>query len=730
MNWSNLFQAKRNQYWPEFEAFFSALPSPLFQQGVLLKNNLATFFADGGQFEYLLCRERDHPLLYWHWWLLDDLGCPNTPARADLEQRLFLALAFAFAAVYTRESILDSASNFDASFTFLDHALARHSDFYLGQLFPAGSTFWGRYHACWDEYAVALLTTADRRSFDMAQDEPLTAKSQSPITNPQSLSPHLAFTKISPAAVLAYAERDDLWPQLESLLNRLNAVLQLLREIANLRRDIVQRRLTYPILTTLELAGLDSHQSLSSERILGALVLTGAVPKMCQDALAWLTEGRAIAQNLKLPTFTEYVGVLEAWLEEVQNLFSLKILSKNLSSGGFHAAAEPGVKARPASFQIDSKPQQPPPGQTQLFAPAVDTLPKVIEMAEGYLLADLTFRESWEIQRRGLFGAKEMVAKAFPMGLVAEILVRHGHNMSDPINDIFQTLQASGFRYYDHPHLPPDTDDLGLLLRLWPYSAQSELHRGMLQTPLRWLEAHFNDSGQIPVWLTRFDAPDKVDVLGVALWGNRCTTVEANMLLGLLAYGEEGYRALIERAAVLWGQAWVQRGLGATHHYVPLYALWNALELVAQLQSFASSKNRPETGECVASPRDRRPIINPRSSVPGLQSSNDFLDSLAPLTPALTNQLAVETQRSYLTPQQAAFLTLACLSPAWPESTPSLFNPEWVIHLYKTQRYDGSWAAEPLYGTPTRGELAAWYSSRTVTTAFCYHALKVYQYVF
>ncbi|MFN8458093.1 MAG: hypothetical protein U0401_26155 [Anaerolineae bacterium] len=705
MNWFDPYQAKRNHYWPEFEAFFSALPPPLFQQGVLLKNNLATFFAAGGQFAHLLCRERDHPLLYWHFWLLDDLGCPDTPARADLERRLFLAMAFAFAAVYTRESILDSASNFDASFIFLDHALSQQSDFHLGQLFPAASPFWRRYHACWDEYAVALLTTEDRRSFDLAQDEPPTAKSQSPITNLQlpitnlrakypisnlqSLSPHLAFTKISPAAVIAYVEQDDLWPQLEALLDRLNAVLQLLREIANLRRDIMQRRLTYPILTTLELAGLDTHPSLSPERILGALVLTGTVPKMCQAALNWLTEGRAIAQNLKLPTFTEYVGVLEAWLEEVQNLFSLKS-------------------------------EQPPARQTSLFAPAVDTLPKVIEMAESYLLADLTFRESWEIQRRGLFGVNEMTAKAFPMGLVAEILARHGHNMSGPINDIFQTLQASGFRYYNHPHLPPDTDDLGLLLRLFPHSAQPELHQAMLQTPLRWLEENIVESGHIPVWLTRFDAPDKMEVPGAALWGHRCATVEANVLLGLLAFDAAAYAPVIEPAARQWSQTWLKRGLGGTHHYVPLYALWTALELVAQLQSFASSKNRPETGECVASPRNRRPIINPRSSVSGLRSSNDFLDSLAQLTPALTNHLTVETRRAHLTPQDAAFLILAC------RSNPSLFNPEWLTLLAKSQRYDGSWAAEPLYGTPTRGELAAWYGSRTVTTAFCYHALKTF----
>lgn len=645
MNWSDSYQVKRNQFWPEIEGFFSALPPPIFQQGVQLKNNLATFFADGGQFSNLLCRERDHPLLYWHWWLLDDLGCPDTPARAELEQRLFLAMAFAFAAVYTRETILNPSTNFDASFTFLDHALVRQSDFHLGQLFPAVSPFWSRYHACWDEYAAAVLTTGDRHL---------------PLTTYQSL----AFTKISPAAVIAYAERDEPWPQLESLLNCLNAVLQLLGQIASLRQDLAQRRFTYPILKTLELAGLDPHQSLSPERILGALVLTGAVPKLCQEALGWLAEGRALAQSLKLPTFGAYTEVLETWLEEVHDLFSLKPKTKSVQS---------------------------PQPQTPMFVvPAVDTLPKVIEMAEGYLLADLTFRESWEVQRRGLLGVSEMVGQAFPMGLIAEILARHGHDMSDPINDIFQSLQNAGFRYYNHPHLPPDSDDLGLLLRLYPYSPQPELHRTSLQTPLRWLSENISESSQIPVWLTRFEAADKMDIPFAALWGNYCAAVEANVLLGLLAFDAITYGPLIESSARQWSQAWQKRGLGATHHYVPLYSLWNALELAVQLNTF------------------------------------DFLDDLPQLIQTLINLVTVEASRAHLTPQDAAFLILASLSPAWPESTPSLFKPEWVTLLGKSQRYDGSWAAEPLYGTPTRGELAAWYSSRTVTTAFCCHALKTF----
>jgi hypothetical protein len=58
----------------------------------------------------------------------------------------------------------------------------------------------------------------------------------------------------------------------------------------------------------------------------------------------------------------------------------------------------------------------------------------------------------------------------------------------------------------------------------------------------------------------------------------------------------------------------------------------------------------------------------------------------------------------------------------------SLVNPEWATFLQKTQRYDGSWDNEPFYITCDRNGLPGnWYSSRTMTTAFCYHAINSYE---
>jgi hypothetical protein len=78
------------------------------------------------------------------------------------------------------------------------------------------------------------------------------------------------------------------------------------------------------------------------------------------------------------------------------------------------------------------------------------------------------------------------------------------------------------------------------------------------------------------------------------------------------------------------------------------------------------------------------------------------------------------------TAQEAALMLLMCLDKAAPPSIAALFEPGWLSLILKRQRYDGSWMGEPLFVTPTRGEAAAWYSSRSVTTAYCWHALKTY----
>jgi len=638
MTWLSRYRPQRRQYWPAVEQFFAGLPPPLFEQGLLLKNNLATFFSDTGRFDQILSRPQDLPLLYLHFWLLDDLQVSAGPTRTGLEKHLFLAAFFTFAASYTQALIRDEGSNFDPSYLFLAQTLSQQANLQLGRLYPGHSPFWTHYHKYWQTHATAALSTG-----------------------PNASPGHrLALTKLPVAAVATSTHQAGLLPRLCQMMDHFNAAFQILRDITTLRRDLLRHHHSYPIHKTIQETGLDPHAP--PEQILGALVLSGTVEKVGQEALTHLAKCRAISTGLALPTFTAYWQTVAGLVDEARQLFDLN--------------------APPA-----------PHPRRLIFAPAIDTVPKLVEMAEGYLLSDPTFRESWEVQRRGLFGLPEMTGKAFPAGLIIEILSQHRHSLPGPVNMVFDTLQATGYRYYNHDHLPPDTDDLGLLLRLFAYSDRPHQHRQILQPPLRQLADAMPASGQIPVWLT--GQQKQAGQAPVALWGQRCATVEANLLLGLIMFDWPNYRELIQQSAQNLFERWQTQGLGATHHYRPLYALWTALELVGQLNS--------------------RPI------------ASNLRATLSQVIPRLVDDLTVETNRSQLTPQSAAFLTLACHSAGLPLPVRSLFNPRWITHLGKTQRYDGSWAGEPLFGTPTRGELATWYSSRPVTTAFCYHALKTYQ---
>ena len=653
------YKAKRDQFWPEVEQFFSNLPPSLYRQSVLLKNNLAIAYSDTGQFKDILSRDRDHPLLYLHFWLLDDLQFPNTTEKTKLEKRLFLAMAFAFISVYTQETILDEGSSFDNSFLLLAQALARQADFHLAHLYPGQSPFWSHHQTFWQEYSDAvLLTTDDRRR----------AAEREGVEDTGPGAGKLAFTKIPLAAMAINTGQEVMLSKLLAMMDRLNFIFQTIRDISTLRRDIIQRNYTYPIIRTIREAGIDPNQPVIPERILGALVLTGSVEKICQESLDHLNEYRSIADEVKLPTFIDHSAVIEDLISEIRQLFSLK--------------------TKPTTNNDEPSRKKPRP----FFQPFANTLNTAVEMAEGYLLSDLTFRESWEVQRGGLLNLPHIVAKAFPSGLIIETLCRNGHQLSTQVDNIFQTLQSNKFRYYDETQqLPPDADDLGLLLRLYRYSEQKETHGEMLQNPLCWMQKSILPSGEIPIWFKVDEIIDDEEQPSILVWGNSCATTETNLLLGLIDYNWAGYRDIVEKSALNLLERFKLNGLGATLYYLPPSILWATFELISQLSNQSIGAKLQKT--------------------------------IASAIELFLERFELETKRHSINPQDATFLTLTCYST---DSLEPLFDERWLTILLKSQRHDGSWDDEPLFLIPDwRG--TAWYSSRSVTTAFCYHALKTYQ---
>lgn len=645
------YQPKRDQYWPEVERFFGRLSPRLYQQGLVLKSVLATHCAEAGELKSVLCRKGDYPLLTFHFWLLDDLGVPDGEARAELERHLLLAMFFSFAAAYAHEAILDRDTLIDERYHVLREELSCRASRHLARLFPEDSPFWEHCESIWHERAEALLWEAHERA---GQPAPFTEDDLWHAAG--KLSPG----KLPVVAVALRTGNAEALPRLLDMVAHLNLALQLRRDLLSVRRDLARGTLTYPIVRTMIEAGIPLKAGVVPERILGAMLLTGSLKKICKEILGHLDTCRGIARELNLPSWAEYFGGLEQAGNDLSSLLSLA-----------PGASPPADRPKPS------------------FLPAPNTLEKSIRMAEAHLLSDLTFRESWDIQRLTLFDIPEVVGRAFPTGLILEILCANGHELAPQVDELFRTLCANGFRYFENFDIPPDADEVGLLLRLHRLSGRKEAHREALEKPLEWLLKSISPSGGIPVYLVAGSG-----IAGnqeASLWGTDCMTVAANCLLGLLDYDWERFRTVIEKSAADLFARLCQEGLGFNNAYDLPYALWTASGLVSKLS--------------------------------GLPIDDRLCGELGRATPVLNGTLRQEAAWRSITPQRAAFLTLSSLM----DSSELPFEERWINVLLKSQRYDGTWVDEPLYPTPNRNATVTWYSSRSVTTAFCYHALQTFQ---
>lgn len=450
-------------------------------------------------------------------------------------------------------------------------------------------------------------------------------------------------------------------PALIEGLQAFHSAYQLRDEVLNIRRDLACGVDSSVIQAVRQTLGLPPEQKVAPEKILGALVLTNAAEKLHQQALSHLALSRAHAHAC--PSFLNFLDGFELHLNDVFTTLSLK-----------------GQPRHPVRF-----------------APITNPTTHALQMAEQFLLADTRFKESWEVQRRGLLGQPEVVSKTFGVGLVLEWAAPYLPALRPQVSAWFETYAQGGFRYYPHPAVAPDADDLGLALRLTALSPEPEKHRALLATPLRWLRASVGPNGHLPCWFTR-GVEDLDAAQNTVLWGNNCLTVEANLLRGLLSFGRTEFLDLIEPAMQNWLGRWNAIGLGGNLFYGPLYALWAATELMLAYQTPANEFAATDS-EAHLRRLDSKRI-------------DEVLIAIAK---------RFQTEAAHIRTPQAAALAL-CLSARHPHLTP---QPAWREMILNNQRYDGGWLAEPLFVAPTRGETAAWYASQTVTTALCYHTINI-----
>ena len=276
------------------------------------------------------------------------------------------------------------------------------------------------------------------------------------------------------------------------------------------------------------------------------------------------------------------------------------------------------------------------------------------------------------------------VASRFPVGLILEILCRHGLDVRKPIDEFMEFTVANGFRYYDHPRSGVDSDTIGVFLRLRPNATASAENDRAATAVLECLERNVQKTGAIPVWLT--GCADAEGSAAVIALGEGCGTVAAHLLLGLApAPGDHegtvtiGAQSLLDRIGSV--------GVAANVNYPPRYALGVFFRLLHVLDA--------------AVPAALRGVGDARG--------------------ALAAELERAVWSSPMTAQDAALLILACHD----ANREDLIDPAWVVQVLKRQRFDGSWIGEPFAAAPNRGQSVSWYSSTLLTTALCYDALAL-----
>lgn len=619
------------------QRLLDGLTSAQLKRALLLCHNVGLQHAGDGQWQHMLGRSQDFPLLDLQAWLLDDWGIGASEERWAFERQLFVAATCDFLAAHLRQARLDQHSFVDASDRSLQDELARQAGLFWQQAVPEGSPFWD----CRRQSVEEVGTEAG-------------SEGRPPATG------HWRIAALPAVATALWAGRAASVPLLVSYCDSVSTVLQCVDHLAGFRRDLKRGHASPPIRRALGAMGLADTGEASVEVALAALLLTGTLDQMLQEHHARIAHARHIAMDLELPNLQAHCDEVDALLHGVRVIFGLRTNE---------GAALP-VRLHP------------------FFVPAPEVLDNVLLKAEAYLLADPSLREAWDIQQHSHANMPQVVGRVFAPCVVVDLLAAHGHDVSAQVDDLLTTLQSQDFRSWDQAHLlAPDADTLALAIRLIPHARDPGRQLDAFRAPLRWLREAQWPSGHIPVWLRDGDSTKASSDVAV-LYGAQCATVETNLMASLAALDWRQHRDLVEACARDWCRRWTELGLGACGHYTPLYSLWSATELVA--------------------------LLTRHTADVALRGALDEVGAV------LREALRAEAGRADLSPQDAAFLILASLR------TRSLpFEAAWVTRLYKQQRHDGCWEGEPFYVTPSARSLSVqWFRSRTVTTAFIYHALK------
>jgi hypothetical protein len=557
--------------------------------------------------------------------LLDDLDFNENSQRNDLEDALADLVFLCSTAVLLHDGLLSAETGFHYS-----HSL----------LLP-------RVHA---RIALKWQTLTHNEVWASKMLDQAWTKSIADLQYPASVNGirggKWAPVTLAALAALVFAKREGALSILTPLLDESCRIFAVSQELHNLNRDLARGVRTDLIQQLARDCGMDPTNLTTpldpNQIILGAMLL---------------------------PTLTH---LAHRTIQDVATLVA-RTRDAGFSALGqcFESLAQPFTEL--LSLLAGSSAQEVAP--TICISPTPQTI-QALRAANAYLNSDTAAYELREEYRWGFLGAELLTGRTYTTGLVLEQRIlaggKHHHTAAA---ELIAHYEHNNFHYFEEPNsLPPDSDTLGLMLRLSALTGfpVSPTYQEFIERVLKQSKDGF------PVYI--LDEPDRHTHLR-SMTGLRCTAVHAGFLAGLAQ--TIGSDADVEHLArSLLHSLQTDSVAGFVNYDVP-YGLLMLTTCLRALQQRAIHSQL-------------------------LKSLESTIDTLATRS----------WGRIKHSPQDAALLMLA-------QVLPPALHSEALTCILRHQRPDGSWHAESLFMAPNRGARMTPFSSRTITTSFCWHALAL-----
>ncbi|MCC6556240.1 MAG: hypothetical protein IT372_25045 [Polyangiaceae bacterium] len=315
--------------------------------------------------------------------------------------------------------------------------------------------------------------------------------------------------------------------------------------------------------------------------------------------------------------------------------------------------------------------------------------------AVDFLNETAPWSESWEVQRFGVFGSSERpVGQWFVRGTILLALSELGYGDPAAVIALLREIPDGELRYYGSWRgIPPDADDLGLMLQLAALTGEAGRR---VETWIEVMRANVDEHGIVPTWFYRGPSGPTV-ASPPGMWaGDDCAAVRLNLLAGLLSFDPARFDDLIEANARRVLAGFAGGDVGGSYYYDQLTT---ALAFLRFAQLY-----RARAVDRTLAPSIAAAEAEIRARMAGLQRIDGGWGS----------------------PQRTAACLEGCAAAALaapPAPDEGLLVERAARCLGEAQLADGSWPAEPLYRTPLKQGRVGYHQGRALTTALCARAL-------